>query len=254
MIKFLESNKKILGIEYGDMVSDNIMITRKMLEELKNLAVSSVNIDNDIEDQLLSWVENCEQVPIMDLIGPIPEYVEKIALKHGKNVRVLITGDNLSVLPEKKLKDLLGTIIHLINNSIMHGIELPEERGLKESVATIEIRFSIDAGFLNIVYKDDGKGVKSSEILDVISYERFKEENLSLMKKRLETESDKEQERGTTSQYAGRSVGMVAVNQAIAKIDGSMKITTEAGKGTCFNIKVPIKEIKPWMSVIKKAG
>ena len=163
----------------------------------------------------------------------------------GKKIKLTLKGEQGS-LNKEKLNLLKDATVHLVRNSIDHGIELPEvriERG-KNEFGSIEIKFSYDEKKrLIIEIKDDGNGID----VDIIGQKALEkgfisEKNLAEMGKQekmdliflpnLSTKMD-------VTELSGRGVGMDVVKSNIESIGAELEVVATPGKGTQFFITFP---------------
>ncbi len=188
--------------------------------------------------------ENQEKKELNLFFKSLELMVYRIADDMDKKIKVDFSS-KVDTLPH--LAGLKNSIIHLLRNSIDHGIEEPLERISLEKDETANISIKIDNGTknrLDIVVKDDGRG---------IDYEKLE---LSARKKGfLEPEEVTDHQKllnilfmpGFSSkedvtQISGRGVGLNVVRDDIKKLGGKIGISSQLGKGSTFTIHLPYKE------------
>ncbi len=173
--------------------------------------------------------------PIKPVIENIVKRAKVHAEKLGKKVNFVISGKDTNV-DRRITEELIGPITHILNNSIDHGIEMPEERqnlGKKET-GTIEITLNRSEDSVEIEITDDGAGLDLEKIRA-----RGKEMGLSLPPEELifyDGFTTKEK-RDTVS---GMGVGLSSVRSTIRKMGGDVKVESQPGRFTKFKIKVPL--------------
>jgi len=173
--------------------------------------------------------------PIKPVIKNIVKRAKKHAEKLGKKVEFIISGRDINV-DRRITEELIGPITHILNNSIDHGIEMPDERkdlGKKET-GTIEISLNRSEHSVEIEITDDGAGLDLEKIRT-----RGKEMGLSLPPEELifyDGFTTKE-ERDTIS---GMGVGLSSVRSTIRKMGGNVKVESQPGRFTKFKIIVPL--------------
>ena len=135
---------------------------------------------------------------------------------------------------------------HIVRNCIDHGIESPEERinAGKAEAGSLKLMLSLeDKDTLNLIIRDDGRGIDTQKLKEKLSrtglmtensMENLKEEQL-LDLIFMDNLSTKE----TTSELSGRGVGMAAVKESIEKLGGKISVTSKLGEGSEFSITVP---------------
>jgi two-component system chemotaxis sensor kinase CheA len=179
------------------------------------------------------------------LIETLNKACEKAAAAQNKKARLIIediAGIVLEHGPRRVIKEVLT---QLVRNSVYHGIENPEERENRGKNPEGQIKLSIkfDNATIHIKLGDDGRGLDFERI-------RRKAEGLHMLRSKAEGE-----DKGYLSQvifspgfstaetadvYAGRGIGLNLVKEKIRELRGSIKLHTEPGKGTCFNLFIPM--------------
>ena len=198
-----------------------------------------------ISDHLHREVMASRMRPISDIVNVLPRVVRDIGRKLDKNVRLKMSG--LSTLVDRNVLEKVDIPIkHIIQNAIDHGIEYPQERlrNGKDEVATISLNVNMSAGMLFIIIEDDGAG---------INYDTLKER---ILNKGLATSQELENldnmglidflfypgfsTRTVVSDISGRGVGLDLVKDAVTSLNGSVYAVSETGKGTCFQLILPL--------------
>lgn len=169
--------------------------------------------------------------------------------KLGKNVEITISGEDTEI-DRNVVEKLVDPLIHLINNSIYHGVEDKIERikSGKPPIGNVRINASSKKGIIYIEVADDGRGIDTKKVLQkaiskklVFSSKEYTDhEILDLIFlpgfSTLEKADD----------ISGRGVGLDVVKTEIAKIGGKVEISNELGKGCTFTLKLPVN-----MTIIK---
>lgn len=238
---FLENNFELFRIRFGEeaarwsMVYDNELIA---LHDSLNQAHQPDEIRNRVKD----WIAQVKKVPVVDVLGPIDGYVQKIAGERHRQVDFQIVGGDLKI-ERHAYNDVLQNLIHLIRNAVDHGIETAEERGDKNPVGTIQLAFSEDDKKLTITLRDDGRGIDAKRVkgkavaMGVLSAESAA--RLTDGEAYRLIFSDGLSTAESVSDISGRGVGMKAVLDAIQNCRGDIQISSTLGKGTQFTIVLP---------------
>lgn len=178
------------------------------------------------------------------VFGKIPRIVRDCERSTGKKINLTITGEDLD-LDKKIIDTITDPIMHMIRNSIDHGIEAAEDRIKKgkPKEGFLEISAQLKGGNIILKIKDDGKGFDTGRIknkaikIGLITNEAAenmdKEEILNLIFKPGFSTS----ENVTTT--SGRGVGMDVVQSNIHKAGGSIEINTEPGSGSIITATLP---------------
>ncbi len=195
--------------------------------------------------------------PVGRLFQKFPRLVRELARDLGKDVDLVIEGAETEV-DRVVVDSLYDPLVHMLRNSLDHGIEEPGERATtdKPAKATILLKAWQEGSSVMIQVSDDGKGMdpnklRSKAIAKGLIGEhaaQSKEEALQLIF--LPGFSTKE----VASSVSGRGVGMDVVKTAVEKHRGAIRIDSEMGKGTVFTIRLPIElSIVPTM-LVRTAG
>ncbi len=201
--------------------------------------------------RLQSQLLNIRSIPLHSILDKYNRLSREIAKKVNKKIRLETTGQELK-LDRIILNYLNDILIHLVRNSIDHGIETPEERKAigKDPTGTIKISAEHKSTKAIFQISDDGKGIDPDVILKKIIDKKIvsPEEAKDLTKEQLVDYifhsgfSTKE----NVSEISGRGVGMDVVKNTIQKLGGGITISSEKNKGTTFKITLPLT-----MAIIK---
>lgn len=195
--------------------------------------------------ELEQLLYNISLVPIHNYLSGFAPLVKKTAIKLNKNVSPLqIIGGDIKVNPEK-ISKLMSVFVHLLRNSIDHGIETPEDReeaGKAVNATIILSAEKMDNGLV-IILSDDGKGVNP----ELVSQKAF----AAGLKSEAELKQMSENEiqnliflpgfstKDTVSEISGRGVGLDAVAKEVSEIGGRIVLESKVGVGTKFKIELP---------------
>ena len=185
------------------------------------------------------------RVEIKQVLGNTPRLIRDLAKSTGKEVALIIKGDD-SYLDKSLLNDLDAMLIHILRNAIDHGIEPVKERKKlgKPIMGEIRIEASNDDKFLHVHIKDDGRGIDVERIREVAKTNGiFSEEKIGAMSEQEIINMIFISGMTTTkevSDVSGRGVGMDIVLTGIKKRGGSVNITTEINKGTSIHLQIPL--------------
>ena len=175
--------------------------------------------------------------------------VERVAADTEKKVRFVAANIEMLALEETPKRSMRQVLMQLVRNAVMHGIESPEERISKGKNETGAIRLSIKHVDKNIHVKlsDDGKGFdfdgirKKAESMDLIKEGEIADKSRLLEVVFSPGFSTAESEDGI---HAGRGIGLNLVRDWVRDAGGSIKLQTELGKGTIFNVFIPAESAK----------
>lgn len=218
---------------------------------IEKLSIQNRNIQKNVEDlevlssRLQSGAMNFRMVPISTLFNRFPAQVRDIARQIGKRVDLKISG-NETELDKILINQLSDPLLHLIRNSIDHGIEEPQKRieMNKEEVGKINLRAYYMGSNAVIEIEDDGKGIDSNVILKKALDKGLISESqkASLSEKEI---LDLIFEPGFSSaefvtELSGRGVGMDVVKTSISRMQGSIKLQSTVNSGTLVTLRLPL--------------
>lgn len=211
------------------------------LLELESFKRRSANLSHRLYNEALA----CRMRPFADGIQGFPRMVRDLAHSLGKEIKLEIIGEATQV-DRDVLEKLEAPLNHLLRNSIDHGIEAPETRmqagKAKEGAVRLEARHS--AGMLLIIVSDDGKGVCLGELRHSVVAKKLTDS--STAEKLSESELleflflpgfTMKQE---VTEISGRGVGLDVVQSMIKNVRGSVRVSTDPGKGTRFQLQLPL--------------
>ena len=188
-----------------------------------------------------------------------PRLVRDISRKLGKEVQLVLEGEQTEA-DKNIIESLADPLIHIVRNSLDHGLEMPEIRlaAGKPATGKLTIRAAQEADRVVIEIVDDGKGIdpavikqKAYEkgIIDEAMVERISDQeaiNL-IFAAGLSTAA-------VVSDLSGRGVGMDVVRSAVEKINGTVVVHSELGKGTSIRISLPLSMAVTQVMVIESDG
>ena len=239
------------GREYTEYNKTLIATQNDILVGVERLSIQNKSIQKNIEDlevlssRLQSGAMNFRMVPISNLFNRFPAQVRDIARQIGKRVELRIFGAETE-LDKILINQLADPLLHLIRNSIDHGIEDPKTRlaNNKEEVGQIDLRAYYLGSNAIIEIEDDGKGIDASVIL-----KKAIEKGLISESQRSDL-SEKDVfdlifEPGFSSaeqvtELSGRGVGMDVVKTSISRMQGSIKVQSKVNSGTIVTLRLPL--------------
>lgn len=176
-----------------------------------------------------------------DLFAGLEELVRVVASSEKKKVRLQCRA-NANYLLREFIPEFRSALVHLLSNSVVHGLETPEQRRVagKDPVGVIDVLVEAESDRLSLLVSDDGRGV-DLEALEA----RYRKEGQALDWSEL---SDQERmnllfQQGTTlsrntSVHAGRGVGLSAVKETAERFGGEV-VFEQRDRGSCIRFTVP---------------
>ena len=197
-----------------------------------------------VTTQLQEGLTRSRMIPFAQIAERLPRAVRDISLKYGKQAQLHIEGQE-TLIDKMILEQLYDPMTHLVNNSITHGVETPEERSAKGKppVGQITIRAFHQGNQTVISVADDGAGIDTElvkakaiqngliSIDEASTMSRLDVYNL-LFHPGFST-------RDRVDEFAGRGVGMDVVRTSLSEIRGTIN-TDSSPQGTTFTIRLPL--------------
>ncbi len=196
-----------------------------------------------IASELQEGVMKIRMVPIGTIFNRFPRVVRDLCRDLGRKVNLVIEGEDTE-LDKTVVDDLLDPIMHCVRNSVDHGIESPEDRKAqgKDETGTLTLKASNEGNMIIIDIIDDGQGIEVEKVKakavskGLISPNKVlsNQEAYNLIFMAGFSTSDK------ISNVSGRGVGLDVVKDSVAKLKGSITVTSERHKGSKFSIRLPL--------------
>lgn len=198
-------------------------------------------ITADLQDQLMK----ARMLPIETVLNRFPRMVRDLAQKIGKEVTLNLSGGETEL--DRSVIEVIGDpLIHIVRNSVDHGIEKPEDRikAGKSATGTVHISACHRENHIVIEIKDDGRGinieaVKKKAVLNGL----LTEEAASKLSDREAMQlifSSGLSTAETVSEVSGRGVGMDIVRSNIVKLGGIIDVDSVVGEGTKISLRLPL--------------
>ncbi|MDR1466475.1 MAG: hypothetical protein LBI40_02515 [Treponema sp.] len=256
----IKSNAVILGLAtFGEKVHSLETIIKNMREKENvtfddmlhlTLQIESIAKEKEGFKDIISKIDSMRTVDTQKtnddvLIESLVKATSRASVDLNKNVKFVIDSLDRGVIvhgPRRLMKEIL---MQLVRNSVVHGIETPEERLAKGKTEMGSIHLSIKAenSMIHIKLKDDGSG---------INFEKIKRKGLETGFFKTEAEaSDKNillnaifspgfSTAEVETVHGGRGIGLNLVRDRVKEIGGNLKVQTEIDKGTVFHIYIPL--------------
>ena len=230
----------------GELVIAASMVTQnpdlKGLE-LSNFAKAARQL-HKLNEELQDGVMSLRMVPIGGTFKKMNRIVRDMTKNLGKKARLVLEGEETEV--DKNIAEHIGDpLMHIVRNSMDHGIELPDARKAagKPEQGTITLSAQNEGGEVVIKIRDDGGGMNREKIME-------KAREKGLLTKAEEDYTDQEvygfifapgfSTNDEVTEYSGRGVGMDVVVSNIRSLGGSVLVDSAEGKGTVTTIRIPL--------------
>ena len=236
---FINSNNKILNLERYNL--NRISYTNEQLshlfEELHSMKVSKSAIAT-----MNHWFKEISYESARELLGLLPDQAQSIAKRMHKDIEMKICGGEILMDP-KTSGPIFANLIHLVRNSIDHGIEEPEARKHKAKKGAIFISFDDTPTAWTIIFEDDGQGIDEEAVKEVAA------KNSIASKSELDKMSPEQvrqlifhpgfSSKDSATEISGRGIGMVAVKKSIEDAGGTIDISSKPNEGVSIIISIP---------------
>jgi two-component system chemotaxis sensor kinase CheA len=193
--------------------------------------------------ELQESVMRIRMMPISFAFQRFPRLVHDLSSQFGKKIELLMTGE-ATELDKTVLEKIGDPLVHLVRNSLDHGIEAPDvrrEAGKAES-GLIQLAAYHQGGNIVIEIKDDGAGLNREKILS-----KAKQNGLVGEDERLSDEQIDDlifrpgfSTADVVSDVSGRGVGMDVVRRNIRELGGTVEVVSTPGQGSVFTIRLPL--------------
>jgi len=213
----------------------------RLNSSIKNYSIDARNSITGAYNSVISL----RTLPLSTIFDSYPRYVYELSQELGKKVHFTITGKE-NEIDKNIIEGLSDVFMHMVRNSIDHGIETPAERiaAGKDETGNLSITCSRESGNMKIVISDDGHGIDHEKIRQKVIKEGLVPEAAAVSISNEELISFIFQSgfstSGKVSNISGRGVGLDVVRDSIEALKGSIVVESVFGKGTIFTIMVPL--------------
>ena len=232
-----------------NMVGELVLVRNRLLSLSSNLndesmAKTIANLDV-VTGDLQGAVMKTRMQPIKKVFGRFPRVVRDLARTLKKEITLELEGEETD-LDKNLVEALADPLVHLVRNSVDHGIEMPEERiaAGKPSMGTVKLSASQEGDHILLSIIDDGKGMDPEKLKEIAVSRGVMDADVAARM------SDAEafnlifapgfSTKTEISEVSGRGVGMDVVKTKINQLNGSVSIDSKMGIGTTLKIKVPL--------------
>lgn len=239
--------KKAIGTDVNNELSieEEITLNYISLDDVRKQLQKNLEIFEQLSSRLQNKAMGFRMVPISSLFNRFPTQVREMARNLGKKVRLEVIGGDTE-LDKVLINKLADPMVHMLRNSVDHGIETPNERKSKgkPDFGTIILKTYYYGSHAIIEIQDDGKGIDAGKVfekavakglVDISKRDKLTEAEIFdfLFMPGFST-SEK------VSELSGRGVGMDVVKTSILQLHGTIEINSKPDKGTTIKLKLPL--------------
>lgn len=228
------------------VITESMVIHSPDLRGVQNLDNFNKSVRQllKLTDELQDMVMSVRMIPVASTFQRMHRIVRDMSRSLGKEAALVTLGEDTDI--DKTIIDGIGDpIMHLVRNSMDHGVELPEDRiaAGKTPNATVTLSAQNTGGEILITVSDDGKGLDAEALLN-------KAQGNGILTKPMSEYTEKEaymllcapgfSTKTAVTEYSGRGVGMDVVKKNIEKIGGTVVIESKKGHGMSVFLKIPL--------------
>jgi two-component system, chemotaxis family, sensor kinase CheA len=261
--KTFDQNKRRTQLKEHKISS--IRVASLKIDELVNLVSELVTVQAQLsvyaekkgDTDILALAENVQKIsrqlrdnafeisliPMQSELMRFQRLVRDLSKELGKEIDFIIEGGDIE-LDKNIIEHLTDPLLHILRNSVDHGIELPEERVAAGKSPKGNIYFKAYHSGANVLIEvtDDGKGISVENIRQKAIAKGMMDENADLSRKEILNLIFMSgfSTRDIVSDVSGRGVGMDVVRKKISEIRGEVTIDSEEGQGTTITLRLPL--------------
>ena len=229
--------------------------SREMSREIKEVYGVIDRLAQEMQDAIMA----VRMLPVSEVFDRFPRLVRDVARKLGKRIELVIHGED--TVADKNIIEVLGDpLLHILRNSIDHGVETPHEREAtgKPSLATVMVKAFQENDQVVIEITDDGRGIDPEKIksaaqekgiVDADRAARMSDQDAINLVFRAGFSTA-----ANVSDLSGRGVGMDVVVTTIEKAGGSVKISSRKGDGTAVRLSLPLTMAVTRVMMVEAGG
>lgn len=228
----------------GEVAAKALECRTLLAQEIADMDAYARRVD-DLSERLYREAQKSRMRPFGDCVHGLPRMMRDVARKLGKQSKLHVVGESTHV-DRDVLESLDAPLNHLLRNALDHGVEAPEARVLrgKSPEALIRLEARHHAGMLSITITDDGRGIDPEAL-------RARIVDKGLLKADLAAALGVPElmefiflpgfsTAAQVTEISGRGVGLDAVRTAIQAASGTVRVTSEVGRGTTFHLELPV--------------
>ncbi|MEE8372748.1 MAG: chemotaxis protein CheA [Dehalococcoidia bacterium] len=212
-----------------------------LVQELGRSSAHTTKVVNELQEDIM----RIRMLPVATVFSGFPRMIRDLAQKSKKKVDFIVEGQETGI-DRTVIEHIRDPLVHLLRNSVDHGIEPTEDRKAagKPEMATLRLSACHEEGHIVLTVEDDGKGISAAVVKESAVKKGFvtaedaarmsEDEAIGLIF--ASGMSTKEQ----ATEVSGRGVGLDIVRKNVETLNGYVKVDTKVGKGTKFTVRLPL--------------
>ena len=232
-----------------DVVGELVIVQSQLAESARNIGLADSALQRNISQfgrltkELQHTSMSLRMIPVKATFQKMERLARDLSRDFGKKVNFHVIGEDTE-LDRTVVEDIGDPLVHMVRNSLDHGLEMPAERVAsgKSEAGNVYLKAYHEGGAIVIELSDDGRGINPEKVVAKAKKQGLVAENAQLSKEDalnlifLPGFSTAEK----VTSVSGRGVGMDVVRRNIEKLRGKIEIISEVGQGSTFRIKLPL--------------
>ncbi|MDB6094888.1 MAG: CheA signal transduction histidine kinase [Verrucomicrobia bacterium] len=232
-------------LDFLDWFRDQTKALENKVSVLTRTAEQDSHVIGRLVDDLLKDSKKLLLLPFASLAAPFPKLVRDLCRDQGKEADLVVRGETVEI-DKRVLEEMKDPLVHLLRNSIDHGIEPPDQRvrAGKPARATITLAASpVNGSKVELVVSDDGAGIDLEKVREsAVKLGRLSADEARHLDEAAARELIFQDEVSTSphvTRLSGRGLGLAIVREKAEKLGGTVSVESQPGQGTRFRILLP---------------
>lgn len=259
LLDYCDEWERAVHTGQADVIAQGLESLQGRLNHLRGDSYEDSTRLNFVAEQIESGIRTLRLLPMSTLFGLFPRMVHDLARDQHKEVELVVEGED-AVADKHVLEEMKDPLMHMLRNSIDHGIEAPEQRELadKPRAGTVHIKASQTPASIIIEVNDDGCGLDLEEIKRAALKRGMRSEDELASMSVAQIQSLILLPGFSTSSLitdvSGRGVGLDVVHNNIERLKGTLQIESTPGLGLTLRAQLPISLATVRVLIVAASG